>query len=198
MREYTIHKVNAGFDWADVPTLDIDNLMWTDSTDVRAWAQIAYDDEALHVHLFAKERAIRAEETGVTGMPCEDSCLEFFFCPIWGDDRYFNIEFNPNGCMYLGMGRNVTELIRLLPEDQSINPRPRRTDDGWEIFYDVPFAFIRRLFPDFTAESGRDMRANCYKCGDKTEKEHYLAWNPPLCERPAFHCPQYFGRMHFE
>mgnify|MGYP002518502900 CR=1 FL=1 len=29
----------------------------------------------------AKEKDIRKEETDVLGMPCYDSCLEFFFCP---------------------------------------------------------------------------------------------------------------------
>lgn len=197
MREYTIQRVQENFDWRDIPVLNIDHLMWTEKCDVAAWAQICYDDTALHVHLRAREAHIRAEETSITGAPCEDSCLEFFFCPIPNDDRYFNIEFNPNGCMYLGTGRNVMELIRLLPEDRPIVPRINRTDDGWEIAYNVPFTFIRRLFPEFKAEAGIAIRANCFKCGDKTVQRHYLAWNRPTSETPAFHRPQDFGRMIF-
>lgn len=197
MREYTIARVQGEIDWKNVPTLAIDQLMWTENCDVAAWAQICYDDRALHVHLSAREAHIRAEHTSVIGMPCEDSCLEFFFCPVPGDDRYFNIEFNPNGCMYLGTGRNMPTLIRLLPEGDPIVPHTNRTADGWEIFYDVPYDFIRRLYPEFRAERGIAIRANCFKCGDLTVQEHYLAWNRPTSETPAFHRPQDFGRMIF-
>ena len=43
MREYTIQRVQEGFDWRDIPVLNIDHLMWTEKCDVAAWAQICYD-----------------------------------------------------------------------------------------------------------------------------------------------------------
>ena len=72
------------------------------------------------MRLRARERDIRAEYTGLTDMPCEDSCLEFFFSPRPGDSRYFNIEFNPNCCMYLGLCDGRDALVRLLPEGFSL------------------------------------------------------------------------------
>jgi hypothetical protein len=41
------------------------------------------------------------------------------------------------------------------------------------------------------------LRGNCYKCGDLTEQEHYLSWNPVTSEHPCFHRPQDFGRLVF-
>ena len=61
----------------------------------------------------------------------------------------------------------------------------------------LSFSFLSFFFPDFRAESGAEMRANFYKCGDKTVTPHYLAWNPIHTPAPAFHRPQDFGRLIF-
>lgn len=198
MREYTIVRRGEELNWANVPSLKIDTLLWTEKSDVVAEAQLCYDENALYVHLSAIEAEIRAEHTSPIGMPCEDSCLEFFFSPYNGDERYFNIEFNPNCCMYLGIGSNVENLVRLLIKDDLFQPTANRTKDGWEVFYSVPTEFVRRFFPDFKPESGASIRANCFKCGDLTVNPHFFSWNPCTSETPAFHRPCDFGLMHFE
>lgn len=198
MKEYGIIRApKLPDDWAEVPRLAIDCLLWSRPVSVTAAAQICYDEQALFVRLSAAEEHIRAEHDSLTGMPCEDSCLEFFFCPIPGDERYFNIEFNPNCCMYLGLGSGVQSLVRLLPERPCFLPQAERTDSGWQITYQVPVAFIRQFFPDFAAISGATIRANCFKCGDLTVQEHYLSWNPVTSETPCFHRPCDFGLMRF-
>ena len=198
MREYTIARTHGAPDFSVVDTLPIDTLLWSPEVPITAQAQICYDETALYVRLSAQEPNIRAEERGPLGVPCEDSCLEFFFSPIPGDSRYLNIEFNPNGCFYLGIGSCIQDLVRLLPD--SGNPfqaEPRRIDGGWEIVYRVPTAFVRRFFPDYTPASGGTIRANFYKCGDLTPQEHYLSWNPMTCDTPAFHRPCDFGLLTF-
>lgn len=198
MKTHIIPKAPSDPDWSGIPSLPIDQLLWTESTDITAQAQICYNPDALHVRLSAQEAHIRAEHTGVLGMPCEDSCLEFFFSPICGDTRYLNFEFNPNGCLYLGIGSGIHDLVRLLPEEEALfQPRPRRTGSGWEITYRVPTEFIRRFFPGFTAAPGASMRANFFKCGDLTPQPHFLAWNPVTSETPAFHRPCDFGLLTF-
>ena len=197
MKRYTIARVSGKPDWSAIPALEIDEQLWRPPVDIAARAQIAWDDAQLYVRLSAREAHIRAEHTGPLGMPCEDSCLEFFFCPIPGDSRYFNIEYNPNACQYLGFG-DGKNLTRLLPERDWFGAAPRRTDDGWLIDYAVPFAFVRMFAPDFKPVSGGSLRANCYKCGDLTAAEHYLAWNPCTSDAPSFHRPQDFGLMTFE
>ena len=168
MRTYTITKKALPFSWEQIPSLEINTLLWSPEVPISAQAQLCYDETALYIKLSAKEPNIRAEESGPLGAPCEDSCLEFFFSPIPGDDRYFNIEFSPSGCMYLGMGSNVHNLVRLIPEENPIEPQIRRTADGWELEYSIPYAFIRQFFPGFSPAPGKTIRANCYKCGDST------------------------------
>ena len=199
MRTHTIPRKPETLDWSLIPALPIDNLCWTPAIDITAQAQICYDADALYVRLSAQEAEIRAEHTGPVGMPCEDSCLEFFFSPIPGDSRYLNIEFNPNACMYLGMGSGIHDLVRLLPDSNNpLQPCPQRIDGGWEIVYQVPTAFVRRFFPGYAPAPGGTIRANFYKCGDLTPQEHYLSWNPMSTETPAFHRPCDFGLLTFE
>ena len=199
MRTYTVKKMSAT-GWDAVPYLEIDHPYFETPEHIKARAQIAYSDEALHIHLETLEKEIRAVETGPLGSPCEDSCLEFFFSPEAGDTRYFNIEFNSNGCIYLGFGSYIGDLVRLLPDEgaEIFAPRIEKEDGKWQIFYTVPYSFIRRFFPSFRVYAGKEMRANCYKCADYSEPPHYLAWSPIVGEPFKFHRPECFGMMVFE
>ena len=199
MRTYTISKKTDILDWTKIPVAPIDNPCHTGNVDISAGGQICYDESALYVRLFAKESEIRAEYTGLLDAPCEDSCLEFFFSPINGDSRYFNIEYNPNCCVYFGTGTCVDNLIRLIPENgYSFSPQANRTEDGWEITYQIPFSLIRQFFPDFAPVSGYEMRGNMYKCGDLTIQEHYFTWNKLTGDVLSFHRPCDFGTFIFE
>ena len=199
MRTYTIVKKTDILDWKSIPAVQIDTQLQNEPVDISATAQLCYDDDTLYVHLSAKEKNIRAEYTGPLDAPCEGSCLEFFFCPIMGDNRYFNIEYNPNCCVYLGFASGVHDLVRLISESGiPFSPHSVRTEDGWEITYQIPFEFIRRFFPDFAPTSGTKMRGNFYKCGDLTVKEHYLCWNMITCDPVSFHRPCDFGLLEFE
>ena len=197
MREYTITRCNGQPDWNIVPALQIDNWMKTEPLPISAQAQVCYDDSALYIRLSAVEENIRAELTGLLDEICEDSCLEFFFCPMAGDKRYFNIECNLNGCLFLGFGPNVDELMRLIPENPPIVPQTKRIEGGWETVYSIPYSFIRMFFPEFSPAPGYSTRANFYKCGNKTVQPHYLVWNPVPYQRCAFHNPDAFGIVHF-
>lgn len=197
MKTYTIPRAAAPVNWDSIPALAIDTKLWGTETDISAQGQLCYDDGALHIRLSAVESHIRAEEEGPLGSPCQDSCLEFFFCPMEGDNRYFNIEFSPTGCYYLGFGSDRYDLVRLIPEAPVFTPDIRRTEGGWEIRYSIPFSFIRRFFPAFTAEPGKCIRANFYKCGDLTVNEHYLSWNPIAQAQPDYHLSQYFAPLYF-
>ena len=191
MKEYIIRPFTR---WEDVETLEISERMWTPPVDIAACAKIGWTEDALMVRLEAHEALIRAEETGPLGHPWEDSCLEFFLSPVAGDPRYINIEFNPNTCCRLGLG-DGRERIQLLPERNWLEPEVFTAPEGWGITYRVPFALLKMLFPAFEAAPGTVIRANCYKCGDKTAQPHFLSWNRVASETPNFHRPQDFGRM---
>ena len=198
MREYTIIRKPESLNWSLVPTLSIDNLLWSEPVSITAEAAMCYDDTGLYVRLQSMEKNIRAVNTGKLDSPCEDSCLEFFLSPVSGDDRYFNIEFNPNGCLYLGFGSNRYNLVRLLPEKDPLSAETSRFSGGWQIEYKIPWSFIRQFFPTFEPVNGNEMRANFYKCGDLTVQPHYFSWNPITLETPDFHCSDYFGLLRFE
>ena len=199
MKSYKVKKICGAPDWSAIPVMPIDTLLWTDSIDVSAQAQVCWDETALYIRLAAREKDIRMEECGLLSEVCEDSCLEFFLQPTERAD-YFNFEMNPNRAIYLGYGTNVENLIRLIVPnvEKMLDSKVEFTADGWVLTYQIPFAFIRRFFPEFKAEAGAQMRANAYKCGDKTAKPHFLAWNPIDLPEPAFHCPQFFGLLILE
>lgn len=197
MKTYVISRKPEGLDWEKIPALNIDTCLWAGPAPVEPKAQVCYDEEALYVRLSTKEENIRAEEYGEAGSPCNDSCLEFFFCPSLNSNTYFNIEFNPNGCMFLGIGNDRYDLIRLVPvEENPLKAEPKRTEDGWEITYRITAAFVRRFFPDFELASGGMLRGNFYKCGDETVQPHYYCWNPITQEQPDFHLSAYFGKLY--
>lgn len=199
MKTYLITKTQGTPDWNEVPHLDIDHCQWNYWADVSAKAQLCYDEDNIYVRLTAREAEIRAEGQGQTAMPCLDSCLEFFFCPLPESKTYFNIEMNPNCAMYLGIGTDRYDLIRLLlPDGGNLDAQASRTEDGWFVSYRIPVSFIQRFFPEFKVESGTMMRGNFYKCGDETAKPHYFAWNPIEGDKPDFHLSQWFGKLYFE
>ena len=202
MKTYNIKKVSASPDWSAIPSLEIDERYFDTPSDIHSKAQIAYGEDRLYVHLSVTEPETRAVETGPFGSPCEDSCLEFFFSPMEGDKRYFNIEYNSLGCVWCGFGSSVADLIRLHPESDPLfsdtfSPKIDVHEGGWDIEYTVPFEFIRRFFPDFQVYEGKKIRANCYKCSDLATPANYLSWSPIVGEPFKYHRPECFGEMIF-
>ena len=194
---YTISYCSGKPNWEQIPTLEMTNAYRITPENVRAFGQFGWDEQALYVHLRIETKEIRAVEEGPYGMPCEDSCLEFFFCPVPGDPRYLNIEFNMNGCMYLGMGTGLDDLTRLIPdqEENPFTPEISKTDTGWEIYYTIPYSFIRRFFPNFAPIPGMTIRANCYTCSDLSSVPYYKSWSPVIAQRFTFHHTESFGLM---
>lgn len=200
MNTYTILYKKETLSRDDVPELAITHNCGSLNAGVKSYGQITYDERALYVRLRAVEEFIRAENpvnAPPEREPCEDSCLEFFFCPKKGDRRYFNIELNPNCLMYLGMGTGMDTLSRILPGKDWFHPKAGRTPDGWWVEYEIPYDFVRLFFPEFSPRSGDDMAANCYKCGDFTRIPHFLSWNPLPEGSTEFHNASHFGIMHF-
>lgn len=197
MKTYKIVKIDAGFQWDAIPSLAVNEICWLPDAGIRMTQRICYDDSAIYVHQSAVESNIRAEHTDPLAQVCEDSCMEFFFSPVAGDDRYFNFEWNMNGCLYLGFRTGREIAMRLQPEDPiaDFDFHAGKTESGWQITYKIPLSFIQLFFPEFQLKSGAVIKANCYKCGDETVQPHYLSWNPSTSPTPDFHRPQDFGEM---
>ena len=195
--QYIITRTDGMTGTAVIPELKMGHILWEPDCGIRAGGRICHDGQNLYVYLAAREQNIRAEYTFPPAPVHEDSCLEFFFMPA-GEERYLNFEINPNGCLHLGFGPDRQHRENVLPPDPraSFMIRTGRTKDGWEAEYRIPAAFLRQFYPAF--ECAGILRANLYKCGDKTIHPHYLAWNPVGTPMPDFHRPEYFGDMTFE
>ena len=197
MKRYVITRISGLPDWDSIPSLEVAYFNWEPETDIQMQAQLGYDPDGLYIHLRTWEKNIRAQYTHPLSSVCEDSCMEFFFCPVQGDMRYFNVEINPNGCTYIGFGEASPRPVRLVLEDEDVllKKQVQRTRDGWEVFYSIPVSLIREFYPGYRLESGMKFRANCYKCGDKTAVPHFISWNPMTSPTPCFHRPEDFGEM---
>ena len=199
MKTYNIKPMTAN-GWSDIPKIYMEESYKQSPSTTSGWGQLAYDEEGIFVRLRTDEEEHRNEEKGETGMPCLDSCLEFFFTPSTEEKRYINIEINSNLCIYLGFGTCIPDLMRLLPDSGAfdiLKPKATRDDKGWELEYKIPFTFIRRLFPDFEIYDGKKISANIYKCSEGMEPNHLLSWNKISMEGFTFHQRQNFGEMIF-
>ena len=112
MNHQIITKVNAAPDWSQIPSFGVDSDIWNTNPGVRMTQQICYSDDAIYIRQQVVEADIRAELTDPLSMVCQDSCMEFFFSPIPGVDRYFNFEWNLNGCLYLGLCEDRYNAMR--------------------------------------------------------------------------------------
>ena len=196
-KQYTIVRAGSKTRPDDIPELTMDQVLWEPDCGIRAGGRIFHDGENLLVLLRAKEKDIRAEYTAPMSPVHEDSCLEFFFMPA-GEEKYLNFEINPNGCLHIGFGRDRYDRERILLPDPAAYFRIRtsRTADGWEAEYRIPGEFLRRFYPEFRFAGA--LKANVYKCGDKTVHPHYLAWNPVDSPVPDYHRSESFGTMILE
>lgn len=195
--QYTVVKVQTP-DWNAVSAVTLCHTPWLTPCDIEAKAQTCHDGENLYVRMEAKEKNILATLTGPLEQVCNDSCLEFFFAPLAGDKRYFNFEWNPLGALYLGFGAERNTRVRQIVKNvnELFAPNCFKTADGWGVEFKIPASYIKLYMPEFTLSG--EAACNFYKCGDKTEIQHYLAWAPLTSEKPDYHRRQDFARIIFE
>lgn len=172
-----------------------------------ACARLSYSSGCFYVRLRsfrpADELIMRRDHFGEP--VCRDSCLEFFFAPVPGSDKYFNFEANPSATLYIGFSesgtragsRLLTELTEekvreLFAPGSVIRPAYR------EISYRIPYAFIRLYCPEFTDPvPGNILRANFYSCCDDSAAPHYTVWHDVTSNEPDYHRPEDFGELAY-
>ena len=192
--------VNERPDWDRIEEVQINEHLWLAEIDTHGFAKVCYDESGIYVKLEVKEKEIRATYQGKYDMVSQDSCLEFYFCPIENDPRYFNIEYNPNGALYLGYGTDRYRSVRIILHDEKslFQGKPYYFEGGWGVEYKVPTEFFELFVPGFTFQCGMKLRGNFYKCGDYMEQPHFIAWNEVIHETPEFNKPEYFGNLYFD
>jgi len=168
--------------------------------------QIAHNNREIFIKYVVRERYVKAEKSKPNEMVCEDSCVEFFVSPNPDSGIYYNIEMNPIGTCLLGRGTGRADsrvmdpaVIRKIRRMGTLGGEPfqeRTGDYAWELVLAIPLDVFGGN--PLSGLSGRQFRANFYKCGDELTRMHFLSWNPVKTGRPDFHRPEYFGILDFE
>jgi hypothetical protein len=159
---------------------------------------IAYTDQAVLLGFNVHEEELRFVNDTPNSAVWEDSCVEFFIA--LDDHGYYNFEFNCIGTVLVGFGKNRKDR-QLLPVTLvkrvacfSVT-KEAKGNNRWQLLLQIPFS-VFMYHPVFSLE-GRTCKANFYKCGDKLERPHFLAWNRIDTAEPDFHQPDYFGEIEF-
>jgi hypothetical protein len=172
-------------------TLPIACYRWVGNTGPKAWGELFYDSEAIHVKLCAYEwpLSVRSWEDG--GEVWEDSCLELFIRPDQ-DERYMNIEINPLGAMIIGLGRGREDREDLLELKPRLRPcvTVEPCEGRWSVSFYLPFMVLWEMYGQ---PAGPLFWANLFKCGGLTE--NYGMWRGVRSPQPDFHRPEYFGAL---
>lgn len=207
--------VDGEFAAADIPALldknhvgfnGIENVNWEEypyKPSVRF--RLAHTGTRILLQYEVSEDSIRAVAPHDNGKVWEDACVEFFAQPDEASGTYYNFECNCVGTLLIGYGKPgdrehaSTEVLETVGRWSSIGREPFDEKPGpnhWTIALDIPASALFRN--DIHTLDGVDMRANFYKCGDKLQTPHFLSWNKIDLPSPCFHCPPFFGKIHFE
>lgn len=158
--------------------------------------KISYDDGGYFVHFESFETNLRAVQTEHNTFVHEDSCMELFAAFASDDDNYINIEINPNGAAHCEVGNGRAGRYYIDPcEIETLGIRTETYPNRWTIDYYIPVDFIKAHLPTYQHKKGTRLRANFYKCGDKTGHEHYGCFSPIEWPHPDFHRPEFFAEF---
>ena len=161
--------------------------------------RIARTEGSLVVDFRVSGLDLRAENKEDNGSQWEDSCVEFFVEDPDGS-VYYNFEINALGKVLscIGPDRNhrtprPEEEMKAIARFSSVNKVDAEKGglQNWRACIIIPFELIC-IDPE---NPPRQIRANFYKCGDKTAHPHYVSWSPIDTPQPDFHRPEFFGEL---
>lgn len=215
MKEIFIKKIAAGaVDAVQVPTILDDAGVAFQPIDVVNWSEypyqpkvefrVAHTGDSLLLNFRVTEASVRAVAPSDMGRVWEDACCEFFVQP--GEEPvYYNFECNCAGTLLLNCGvvgnrkPAPDEVVKSVRRWSSLGREPfeeRIGECSWELCEVIPAsALFNHDISDFT---GKTLKGNFYKCGDLLQTPHFLSWSPIDLPKPCFHCPEFFGTLHFE
>ena len=145
--------------------------------------RIARTEDALVVDFRVSGLDLRALNTEDNGSQWEDSCVEVFIENPDGSE-YYNFEINPIGKILAAKGPGREGRVKRPAEEMEEILRIARFEGPQEYAGGIWDWRVTVL-----------LRANFYKCGDKTAHPHFLSWNPVGTPSPDFHRPDFFGEL---
>ena len=182
----------------------IGEVCWPDRFPYHPDASFAIARSKTHIAILYHVRCLdlRALALEDNGPVWEDSCCEFFASDP-EDGTYYNFEMNCIGTL-LGAKRasrtdcthypaeKLSEVVR----HSTLGKKQRDLSGkifGWSAGMVIPLEMIG-IDPSRLPSS---IRANFYKCADRTAHPHFLAWNRVETPDPDFHRPEFFGELLF-
>ena len=161
--------------------------------------RIARTEDSLVVDFRVSGLDLRARNTEDNGTQWEDSCVELFVENPDGSE-YYNFEVNPLGKVLAARGSGRGDRVKRPAEEMAAILRTAQYEGmqdfeggiwNWRVTLVIPFELIG-VDPEALPEK---LRANIYKCGDKTAHPHFLSWSPVGTPSPDFHRPEFFGEL---
>ena len=180
---------------------DVDCVNWPEAFPYAplCGGRVARTRDALVVDFRVSGLDLRAQNTEDNGRQWEDSCVEVFIQDPDGAP-YYNFEINALGKVLACKGperhnrtpRPAEEMEQILRFTQMEGgPLEHEGIHTWRVGVIIPFYLIG-IDPE---NLPRSIRANFYKCGDKTAHPHFLSWSPVETPKPDFHRPEFFGEL---
>jgi len=180
---------------------DVDVLNWPSEWPYAPLCsgRIARTEGSLVVDFRVSGLDLRAENKNDNGSQWEDSCVEFFVQDPDGS-VYYNFEINALGKVLACAGPDRSNRKHRPAEEMEAIARfatVKKLDgekegvQSWRVCIIIPFELIG-VDPSNLPEK---LRANFYKCGDKTAHPHFVSWNPIGTPNPDFHRPEFFGEL---
>lgn len=191
---------------SDGPIIKVNTLNWKKfSYKPEVFFRIAHDGYNIYLKFYVSEDHLLAKHNQPNSATHKDSCVEFFI-DLDQKGNYYNFEFNCIGTAHLAYGPNRKERTFVAP-DRILNSIYTASTLGTELIdessgnfnWEMVVAIPKSVFiyhPNLNLK-GLQSKANFYKCGDDTQKPHYLSWAPISSPQPDFHRPEYFGTVNF-
>lgn len=208
-------KVDMRVQAQDVPAVLSANQVPFQSVECVNWKEypyrplmefrVAHTGDCILIHYRVTEDSVRAVAPHDNGRVWEDSCAEFFMQPDEESGMYYNFECNCAGTLLVEYGKPgerehaPLNVVKSVDRWASLGRAPFQERVGkysWELALVIPVSAL--FHDDIVSLDGKEMRANFYKCGDLLQTPHFLSWNAIDLPTPCFHCPPFFGKIHFE
>lgn len=161
--------------------------------------RIAHTEGSLVVDFRVSGLDLRAENKEDNGSQWEDSCVEFFVQDPDGS-VYYNFEINALGKVLACVGADrhnrkprPAEEMEAIARFATVKKLDAEKEgvQSWRVCIIIPFELIG-VDPENPPVK---LRANFYKCGDKTAHPHFVSWSPIDTPNPDFHRPEFFGEL---
>ncbi len=181
--------------WDSANVAEISTINWAEYDYCpKTTAKLLYNENGIYIQMKTDEKPLLARVTEKNGEIYKDSCMEFFICPKEGDKRYMNFELNPFGTMYFNLRTGRDDGEKQYMDRDCFNIISKVEEDLWTLQYVIPFDLIDKIFGGHS----KNMKGNLYKCGDETERVHFLSYYPIKTEAPDFHRSEFFGDFILE